>query len=238
MMRITVSDVMTKQVVAVEQDTPFKDVARILVANGISAMPVLGSDGRVIGVVSEGDLMRKEEFREQYHGESYQPSLRTRLRRKVTDRSEDGGTKAAADTAAGLMTAPAVTVAPHASTVRAARLMDEHGVKRLVVVNEEGRLEGVVSRRDLLRTYLRDDEEIRRRVVAGITPRDRWNDRDGIIVEVHDGIVTLSGYIDRRSQAAAAAHTAERLDGVVDVHEDLVWRRDDILELPFTWDRP
>ncbi|GAA2216216.1 CBS domain-containing protein [Nonomuraea monospora] len=238
MMRTTVHDVMTKQAITVGQDMPFKQVARVLVSNGISAVPVLDADNRVVGVVSEGDLMRKEEFREQYHGESYRPSLRARLRRKVTMRGEDTGAKAAADTAAGLMTAPAVTVAPHASTVRAARLMDEYGVKRLIVVDEEGRLEGVVSRRDLLRAYLRDDEDTRRLVVAGIPAQDRWNDRDGILVEVHDGIVTLSGYTDRRSQAQAAVHAAENLGGVVDVREDLVWRRDDVLELPYSWDRP
>ncbi|MFI7707436.1 BON domain-containing protein [Nonomuraea sp. NPDC049480] len=115
--------------------------------------------------------------------------------------------------------------------------MDESGVKRLVV-DAEDRLQGIVSRRDLLRMYLRDDDEIRRRVVEGIPPHARWNDRDGIIVEVRDGIVTLSGYTDRRSEAAAAVHTAERLDGVIDVQGALGWRKDDVLELPFTWDRP
>ncbi|HEX4815468.1 BON domain-containing protein [Nonomuraea sp. NPDC049480] len=78
---------------------------------------------------------------------------------------------------------------------------------------------------------------MRRRVVEGIPPHARWNDRDGIIVEVHDGIVTLSGCTDRRSEAAAAVHTAERLDGIVGVQRALDWRKDDILELPFTWDR-
>ncbi len=237
-MRITVNDVMTKQVVAVGPDLPFKEVARVLVRHGVSAVPVVEAGGRVVGVVSEGDLMRKEEGREQYPGDSYRPSLRARLRRRLTMPGGGGGAKAAAGTAAALMTAPAVTVAAHASTVRAARLMDEHGVKRLIVVDEDGRLEGVVSRRDLLGVYLRDDEETRRLVVAGIPAQDRWNDRDGVLVQVHHGIVTLSGYTDRRSQAHAAVRAAESLGGVVDVREDLVWRRDDILELPYSWDRP
>ncbi|MFF0862034.1 CBS domain-containing protein [Nonomuraea sp. NPDC003560] len=231
-------EVMTRQVTAVQADAPFKDVAEVLVTSGISAVPVLGEDDRVIGVVSEGDLMRKEEFREQYWGESYRPPLRARLRRRLTGAGEEGARKAAGHTAADLMTSPAVTVPASASTVRAARIMDESGVKRLVVTDAEGRLEGIVSRRDLLRMYLRDDDEIRRRVIEGLEPRSRWDDRDGIIVEVHDGIVTLSGHLDRRSEAAAAVHAAERTDGIVGVRESLGWKEDDILELPLTWDRP
>ncbi|MEV1248723.1 CBS domain-containing protein [Nonomuraea sp. NPDC049750] len=237
MMRTTVRDVMTAQVTSVMADTLFKDVAEVLVANGISAVPVVDGDEQVLGVVSEGDLMRKEEFREQYCGESYQPPLRARLRRRMTGQVEGGRRKAAGDTAADLMTAPAVTVAPSASTARAARIMDECGVKRLIVVDAEGRLQGIVSRRDLLRMYLRDDDEIRRRVVEGIPSHARWNDRDGIIVEVHNGIVTLSGHTGKRSEAAAAVRTAEGLDGIVDVRRALTWQEDDVLELPVIWDR-
>lgn len=236
-MRTTVRDVMTVQVVSVMADTLFKDVAEVLVANGISAVPVVDGDEHVLGVVSEGDLMRKEEFREQYCGESYQPPMRARLRRRMTGQAENGRRKAAGDTAADLMTTPAVTVVPSASTARAARIMDECGVKRLIVVDAGGRLQGIVSRRDLLRMYLRDDDEIRRRVVEGIPSHERWNDRDGIIVEVHNGIVTLAGHTDRRSQADAAVHAAERLDGIVDVQGALTWQEDDILELPVIWDR-
>lgn len=236
-MRTTVRDVMTTQVTSVTTDTLFKDIAEILVANGISAAPVLDGDEQVLGVVSEGDLMRKEEFREQYYGESYQPPLRARLRRRMTGQVESGSRKAAGDTAADLMTTPAATVAPSASTSKAARIMDECGVKRLIVVDAEGRLQGIVSRRDLLRMYLRDDDEIRRRVVEGIPSHARWNDRDGIIVEVHDGIVTLSGHTGKRSEAAAAVRAVEGLDGIVDVQRVVTWQEDDILEPPVIWDR-
>ncbi|MEV3986803.1 CBS domain-containing protein [Nonomuraea sp. NPDC049758] len=203
MMRFTVREVMTERVTTVKAGTPFKDVAEILVTNGISAVPVLDEDDRVIGVVSEGDLMRKEEFREQYCGETYHPPLRARLRRRVTGEGAEGERKTSGHTAADLMTAPAVTVPASASTVRAARIMDESGVKRLVVLDADGRLEGIVSRRDLLRMYLRDDE-IRRRVVEEIQPQAREDDRHGITIEIHDGIVTLSGHLVRCSEAAAA----------------------------------
>ncbi|MGW3353027.1 CBS domain-containing protein [Nonomuraea rubra] len=238
MMRTTVKDVMTTRVASVEAGTLFKDVAEVLVERGISAVPVVDGEQRVLGVVSEGDLMRKEEFREQYCGESYRPPLRARLRRRMAGQAANGGGKAGGRTAADLMTAPAVTVPESASISRAARVMDECGVKRLVVVDAEGRLRGIVSRRDLLRMYLRDDDETRRRVVEAISPQARWDDRDGILVEVHNGIVTLSGHTRKRSDADAALRSARHLEGVVDVREPLTWRENDLLEVPVAWDRP
>ncbi|GAA1699761.1 CBS domain-containing protein [Nonomuraea maheshkhaliensis] len=236
-MRITVKDVMTTDVASVEAGAMFKDVAEVLVERGVSAVPVLDGERRVLGVVSEGDLMRKEEFREQYYGESYRPPLRARLRRRMTGEA-DGSGKAGGRTAAELMTAPAVTVAPSASIARAARIMDECGVRRLVVVDADDRLRGIVSRRDLLRMYLRDDDETRRRVVEGISPHARWNDRDGILVEVHDGIVTLSGHTRKRSDADAAVRSTRRMEGIVDVEEALTWKENDVIEVPVTWRLP
>ncbi|MFF4624507.1 CBS domain-containing protein [Nonomuraea jabiensis] len=237
MVRISVRDVMTTHVASVAPDTPFKDVAELLVRRGVSAVPVLEEDGRVAGVVSEGDLLRKEEFREQYYGEDYRPRLRARLGRRLAGRGADGQEKAEAATAAELMSAPAVTVAPDVSTVTAARLMDEHRVKRLVVVDAEGRLIGIVSRRDLLKAYVRDDAELKSWVEEAIPEQSRWNDRTGIVVQVHDGIVTLSGCTSTRTEAAAAVRMAKGLGGVVGVRDGLEWERDDRLELPLIWHR-
>ncbi|MGW4966012.1 CBS domain-containing protein [Nonomuraea sp. NPDC004186] len=227
---------MTTHVASVKPDTPFKDVAELLVRRGVSAVPVLEDDGRVAGVVSEADLLRKEEFREQYYGEDYRPRLRARLRRRLAGRGEHGQEKADAATAAELMSAPAMTVAPDVSTVTAARLMDEHDVKRLVVVDAEGRLMGVVSRRDLLKAYVRDDAELKSWVEEAIPEQARWNDHTGIVVQVQDGIVTLSGCTSTRTEAPAV-HMAKGLGGVVGVRESLVWERDDRLEPPLIWDR-
>ncbi|GAA1703619.1 CBS domain-containing protein [Nonomuraea bangladeshensis] len=224
MMRISVRDVMTTRVAAAEAGTPFKDLAALLVGRGVSALPVLDGQRRVIGVVSEADLLRKEEFRELYRGEGYRPRLRARLRRLLAGRSEDGRRKAAGATAAELMSSPPVTVAPETSTVTAAQLMDARGVRRLVVVDEEGRLLGVVGRRDLLKAYTRDDAELKRWVEDAIP--ERWTDRRGITVEVRDGIVTLSGRTATRTEATAAVHLAKGLGGVVDVRPALAWRRE------------
>ncbi|MFD1546067.1 CBS domain-containing protein [Nonomuraea guangzhouensis] len=103
-MPITVKEVMTTQVVSVKSSTPFKDIAEALIAHSISAVPVVHESTCVLGVVSEADLLCKEEFREQYYGDDYQPPLRTRLRHRL---AQEGGSlrqKAVGDTAAELMT--------------------------------------------------------------------------------------------------------------------------------------
>ncbi|NJP88727.1 CBS domain-containing protein [Nonomuraea sp. FMUSA5-5] len=222
-MRMTVADVMTEKVVTVTAATPFKEIAETLISGGISAVPVTDDDRHVLGVVSEADLLRKEEFREQFYREGYQPPLRARMRHPK------GRQKAAGDTAAELMTSPAVCVSPEASAVEAARLMDTHDVKRLAVVDYNGRLVGIVSRRDLVKLFLRADEDIAVEVREDILVRNLWVDTSGVEVEVHQGVVTLSGWMERRSEAGIAARMTHRVNGVVDVVDKLAWKQDDSL---------
>ncbi|MFG1949259.1 CBS domain-containing protein [Nonomuraea sp. NPDC048826] len=220
-MRITVTDVMTTEVVSVTAPTPFKDIAEALIEGGISAMPVVDDDRRVIGMVSEADLLRKEEFREQFYREGYRPPLRARLRHPK------GRQKAEGETAGELMTSPAITVSPRASAVTAARLMDTHAVKRLAVVDEDRHLMGIVSRRDLVKLFTRGDAEIAAEIREDILDRALWVDTDGVRVEVRQGVVTLSGWMDRRSEAAIAVRMIGRVNGVVDVVDKLTWKQDD-----------
>ena len=220
-MRMTVADVMTTDVVSVTAPTPFKDIAEALITGGISAVPVVDDDRHVIGMVSEADLLRKEEFREQFYGEGYRPPLRARLRHPK------GRQKAEGETAAELMTSPAITVSPEASAVEAARLMEAHAVKRLAVVDRDGRLAGVVSRRDLVKLLLLSDEEIAAEVRDDILDRALWVETSGVRVDVHQGVVTLSGSMQRRSEAAIAARMTARVNGVIDVVDKLTWDLDD-----------
>ncbi|CAM5411404.1 Inosine-5'-monophosphate dehydrogenase [Streptomyces antimycoticus] len=149
-----VSDVMTHTVVAVGREAPFKEIVRTLEQWRVSALPVLEGEGRVIGVVSEADLLPKEEFRDSDPARSAQlPDL-------------PGIAKAGAVTADELMTAPAITVHASATLAEAARIMTHKRVKRLPVVDEEGRLEGIVSRADLLKVFLRPDSDIEEEVRA------------------------------------------------------------------------
>ncbi|ACZ87658.1 CBS domain-containing protein [Streptosporangium roseum] len=225
-MRVEVKDVMTTQVSSVNGSTPFKDVAEVLIAHGVSALPVVDGEGHVIGVVSEADLLRKEEFRERYYREGYRPPLRARLRHRLSQEGTDGG-KAHGDTAAQLMTAPAVTIGPRASIVTAVRLMEEHGVKRLPVVDDAGLLEGIVSRRDLLKVFVRRDADIADEVREEILRRTLWPQPNDATATVAQGIVTLTGRMHRRSDAQFAARMAGRVNGVVDVIDNLQWDQDD-----------
>ncbi|MFF0789256.1 CBS domain-containing protein [Streptomyces spiralis] len=200
-----VSDVMTHTVVAVGRNAPFKDIVGLMGQWKVSALPVLEGEGRVIGVVSEADLLPKEEFRDS------DPDRFTQLRR-LSDLA-----KAGALTAGELMSSPAVTVHPDAALAEAARIMAQRKVKRLPVVNEEGVLEGVVSRGDLLKVFLRTDddiaEEVRREVVVPLFP----SLAERIQVEVSDGLVTLTGQIRDTTLVPVAARLVRAVEGVVDV---------------------
>ncbi|MFF4615562.1 CBS domain-containing protein [Nonomuraea jabiensis] len=223
-MGMTVEDVMTSKVVSVTATTPFKALAETLVSHGVSAVPVLDDDNHVIGVVSEADLLCKEEFREQFYREGYRPPLLTRLRHpKSRMRAEE-------DTAANLMTSPAITVPLEASAVVAARIMDAHDVKRLPVIDYNGRLQGIVSRRDLVKLFLRGDEEIAAEIREDILGRTLWFDTSGVTVSVNEGVVTLSGRTERRAEAAIAVRAAGTVSGVVSVADELAWKIDDSAE--------
>ena len=156
MRHVTVKDVMTWRVISVGEDTCFKDLAQVLLAHAVSALPVVDDDGHVVGVVSEADLLHKEGSREPFLGEGYQP--RTPSGRELC------ADKAKGEVARELMSAPAVTVSTDDSVATAGRLMEGRGVKRLPVVDAHGRLVGIVSRCDLLKVFIRSDRDLEREV--------------------------------------------------------------------------
>ncbi|WP_248960689.1 CBS domain-containing protein [Sphaerisporangium perillae] len=223
-----VRDVMTREVASVNGSTPFKDVAEVLVRHGVSAVPVVDGEGHVIGVISEADLLRKEEFREQYYGEDYRPSLRSRLRRHIGGQGGSPEEKARGESAAELMTKPAITVRSYTSVVTAARQMSEHGVKRLPVVDDDGLLEGIVSRHDLLTMFVRTDDDIADEVRDDIVEGALWPYSPAVHVSVAGGVVTLRGQMATRGDARMIVRMTERVNGVVDVLDELGWREDDI----------
>lgn len=204
-----VSDVMTHTVVSVGREAPFKTIVQLMGQWKVSALPVLEGEGRVVGVVSEADLLPKEEFRDS------DPDRFTQLRR-LPDLAKAGGI-----TAEDVMTSPAVTVRADATLAEAARLMALHRVKRLPVVDGKGMLEGMVSRGDLLKVFLRPDddiaEEVRREIVSYL-----FRAPSGPVhVEVRDGVVTLTGRVRDTSLVPVAARLVRAVEGVVDVECDL-----------------
>lgn len=200
-----VGDVMTRAVVAVDRRTLFKDIVQRMAQWHVSALPVLEGDGRVIGVVSEADLLPKEEFRDS------DPDRPTQQRR-LPDLA-----KAGAVSAEELMSTPAVTVHADAALAEAARIMALRRVKRLPVITSEGVLEGVVSRGDLLKVFLRTDnelaDEIRRDIVDVLFPAPEVP----VHIMVTDGVATITGRVGDSACIPLAARLVRGVEGVVGV---------------------
>ncbi|MFI7497972.1 CBS domain-containing protein [Streptomyces sp. NPDC049687] len=216
-----VGEVMTREVVEAHRETPFKDVVRLLDRHRISGLPVVDDDDKVVGVISETDLIRHQAAR----------SPRGRARwfgmRPPGRSSRRTDAVARAVTARELMSTPAITVHPEQRIADAARVMERHGVERLPVVDEEDRLIGIATRRDLLRVFLRTDDEIRHEVGDDVLPRALGRSAHGVAVAVQDGMVTLEGAVQRRSDIPLAIRLTYRVDGVVGVVNSLTFRVDD-----------
>jgi CBS domain-containing protein len=212
----TVDDVMTTKAVTVSPDSPYRSVVDLLVSHRFSAVPVVDAFQRVLGIVSEADLLRKIE----YAGDE-QPRIFEGRRH----RGERG--KATARTAGQLMTSPAIVVLTGTSIAAAARQMDKEDVKRLPVVDDMGRLIGVVSRADLLKTHLRPDDEIRADVESGVLRTFLADESTGVQIDVAEGVVTLTGTVDRWSATDITERLTRQVAGVVDVVNKLSYEYDD-----------
>jgi CBS domain-containing protein len=215
-----VRDVMSRDVVAVHPTTPLKETARLMSTYGISGLPVIDDAGSVVGVVSEADFLIKERGSEAVRGGPLERFLGESRETHAT-RSKIG-----AVTAGEMMTVPALTIEPEASLREAAELMVRERINRLPVVRG-GSLIGIVTRADLVRAYLRPDDELRHVILDDIIVRTLWIAPEGIEVDVREGMVRLAGTVDRRSSAESLESLAANLDGVVSVDSDLRWQFDD-----------
>jgi CBS-domain-containing membrane protein len=211
-MEPTIKDVMTTRVVSVTKTTSFRTMAVGLRDHRISAFPVLDDDGKVIGVVSEADMLAKEALDSEPHG--MPGRIAGLLRRKEYE-------KARGTTAGDLMTSPAVTVAPDDAFERAARLMYTRKVKRLPVVDANGHLVGIVGRSDLLAVFDRSDEDIRKEVTDDIMLDQFLVDPTALHVTVENGVVTLSGIPEVESVGREIVDRARHVQGVVAVRDRL-----------------
>jgi CBS domain-containing protein len=212
-----VGDVMTTDVATVDEQTPYRAIIDLMMGRHISAVPVVDDFGRVLGVVSQADLLHKVEL----IGEPHERRLFEGRRR------HDARTKADAAVAKELMTTPAVTTFPHTPLVAAAKLMDREHVKRLPVTNDLGRLVGIVTRGDLLRVHLRPDADIRHDLMREVLQRILAVQPGMIQVTVTDGVVRLVGQLDRRTSVEIAGRLAAQVSGVVQVLNELGFDFDD-----------
>ncbi|MFH9980085.1 CBS domain-containing protein [Streptomyces sp. NPDC017179] len=205
----TVSGVMTHTVAAVGPRAPFKEIVQLMQDWQVSALPVIEGEGRVVGVVSEADLLPKEELRDS-------PDAGSLQRRQPVDMAKAGGL-----TAGDVMSSPAITVRAGATLAEAARIMAREGIKRLPVVDDAGLLAGVVSRVDLLKVFLRGDEDIAEEVRREVVSYLFLLPSSVVHVDVHDGVVTLTGRIRDTALVPVAARLIRAVEGVVDVEFDL-----------------
>lgn len=213
----TVSDVMTSHVHVAGPQAPFKVLVRLIEENRVSAIPIVDQQGMPIGIVSEADLVLKERRQELESSEDF-----LHIQKRRHERAKAEGT-----VASEVMTSPAITIAAGTPLSEAARLMQKKNVRRLVVVDHRGRIAGIVSRSNLLQVFLRTDHELRDEVVGTLIPALIPSSPERIEVEVRSNIVTLSGEVDRKSEAEILTRLTRELDGVVDVVDHLMYGWDD-----------
>ncbi len=208
----TVADVMTRTVIVVAPETGFKTCVRQMQEHDVSALPVVDASRRLVGIVSEADLLAKE---------------RRRGERKPLLAMGWNDSQASGRTAADVMTAPAVCISPDATIPQAARLMYREAVKRLPVVDSKGVVVGIVSRADLLKTFTRSDEAIRKDIIDSIAVKALALGPAEVEVLVEDGLVTLAGELESRSLCGLLIDMVGRVEGTVAVDSKLTWRLDD-----------
>jgi CBS-domain-containing membrane protein len=220
-MKTCVKDIMTTYVVAVRPSASFKEMAARLHEFRVSAFPVVDEEGKVLGVVSEDDLLAKEAVALTL------ADRRSGISGRVADRlHRPGREQADGFTADEMMTSPAVTIAPDEPVESAARLMYNCRVKRLPVVNSDGRLVGIVSRADVLAVFDRSDEEIRREIVDDVILHGFLQDPRMFAVTVKAGVVTMQGSPETAGLGRDIMRMVRHVQGVVAVRDRLSYPAD------------
>ena len=210
-----VRDLMTTDPITTTPDAPLKEAARIMVREKISGLPVM-KGAKLVGIVTEGVFLRQEANRDQ----PYRLSLLEAL-------FGEGGAEPAVETVGEVMTEPVITITPDATVSEAARVMSHRKVKRLPVLDDDGNLIGVISRADVVNAFTKPDEVIEDEVREDIVRRLLFLEPDVIGVSVDDGVVTLSGELENRTEAHLLEELTRRIAGVVRVVSDLTYEVDD-----------
>ncbi len=211
-----VKDVMTADVTTVRPGASLREVASILAGRRISGLPVVDQGGELLGVVSEGDILMKEQGRKDGRG----GVLGWLVDRDAGLREDKFGAR----TAGEAMTAPAITAGPTDRIAKAASLMVENDINRLPVV-ERGRLVGIVTRADLVRAFTQTDSEIAVEIREDVIGRQLWMAPESLVVEVYNGQVELSGETETEQLAELLPTLVEKVAGVVSVTSNLRWQK-------------
>ncbi|MCU0280630.1 MAG: CBS domain-containing protein [Acidimicrobiia bacterium] len=212
-----VRDIMTTDPVKVTADTRLREAARLMVRHRVSGLPVVDEGGKLIGILSEGDFIRREAGRDRPHGVSLLDAVF----------GEGELQPVGAETVAEIMTRSVVTITPEASVGEAARVMGRRNVKRLPVVDLEGELIGIVSRADVVGAFTKPDDVIEDEVREDLIRRLLFLDPELVEVSVSDGVVTLEGELENRTEAHLLEELSRRIAGVVRVESRLRYKVDD-----------
>lgn len=208
-----IKDLMTTDVVTVREDTPLKEAARLMAGKGISGLPVVDAEDRLVGIVTEADFVERTSHRE-----------RAGLVKMLFDRDSR---RLKSDSVGGAMTHNVLCIEPDATHAHAARLMERRKVKRLPVVDEDGTLLGIVSRADILSVFARPDEaiedEVRHRIIGQVLALEP----DTVSVEVEEGRVRLEGTVPARTEAELLSDLVPGVDGVISVDSRVRYLVDD-----------
>jgi CBS domain-containing protein len=209
-----VKDVMTKDVLTVREDASLKEAAILLAERGVSGLPVVDPRGHVVGVLSEGDIVFKEAGQRAKGGffERWFSLPAPELQAKLEARSVGEA-----------MTAPVITIGPNRPIAEAANTMIDQSVNRLPVVDAGDNLVGIVTRADLVRAFVRSDEEIAREIREDVMRRSLWIEPDLIEVRVERGDVRLAGRVETKAEAELIPEFVQRVPGVVSVLSKLSW---------------
>lgn len=212
-----IKDLMTQDVQTIGPEASLKEAAALLAERGISGVPVVDGARRVLGVLSEADILAKER--------GQLPERKGLFGLLHSRELVDLESKLDARSVADAMTAPALTIRPKDPLSKAAALMADKGIKRLPVV-EDGTLVGIVTRADLVRAFIRTDEEIEREIREDVIMHTLWITPEELTINVEGGVVTIAGEVEMRSDAELLPEFIRRVVGVVHVEPRLTYRAD------------
>lgn len=216
-------DIMTAPVVTVKPDTTVREIAEMLIKRHISAVPVVEAGGQVVGIVSEGDLLRRSELGTEKRSPSWWLSLFADPAAEAHDYAKSHGVHAR-----DVMTRKVITIGPDATLVDIAGILEKFHVKRVPVV-DKGQIVGIVSRSNLLQglamaaakpldAVAADDNSIRERIMAALA-REAWASAGTTNVTVSKGVVEFWGTVGSEDERHASRVLAEGVAGVKSVND-------------------
>lgn len=211
-----VSDVMSTEIKTIGADAPLKEAATVMVRSGVSGLPVVDDDRKVIGIITEADFVTAEANRSW-----------GRQRRRLLASFLGDATPPSAKSVADVMTEDPHTIDSASSVTEAARMMTDLRVKRLPVVFPDGTLCGIISRADVMGVFARPDEALAEEILTGVAIGVLQLSPGEVTVNVSDGVVEISGHVPTRTDGRMLEELASRVEGVVAVDSTVTWTHDD-----------